>query len=130
MDIDHFKSINDKYGHLAGDAVLRTLSDYLKRCSRSSDIVARIGGEEFAIIFPTNIDNVTGMYSILERMRLEIASLETEYEGEQIKVTCSLGVAMFSDDIQNADDLVKMADTALYNAKDAGRNVIKLFGES
>ena len=127
LDLDYFKRVNDNYGHAAGDAVLKTVSDYMKRNFRYSDVIARIGGEEFAIIFPTTIGKESEIYSIFERMRLEVANLVTRFDGQSITITSSIGIAMYSPDVSNANDLFKMADEALYTAKDAGRNTVKLF---
>jgi diguanylate cyclase (GGDEF)-like protein len=119
-DIDHFKSINDFFGHLAGDFVLKCISDRLKQELRDSDMVARYGGEEFALILPmTNLDEAS---AAAERLRKAIAGMEIDYEGKPISVTMSFGVAAFRCGSMEVDGLIKMADEALYEAKRTGRN--------
>ncbi|MEO0344967.1 MAG: GGDEF domain-containing protein [Pseudomonadota bacterium] len=118
-DIDFFKRINDEHGHQAGDAVLAQVASYLSRYTRSNDFVARIGGEEFVVLFPdTSIDDAT---MIAEKLRALIAAAEIAVEGVEIPVTISCGIsALKSRD--GAEQLYRRADEALYAAKDAGRN--------
>ncbi len=122
MDLDHFKRVNDTYGHLTGDQVLRETADLLRGQTRESDVVARYGGEEFAMILShTNLSQSAAM---AERVRQAIeAHLYCAQEGRNLKVTVSLGVACFpAKGIQGAEDLIAAADTALYDAKRSGRN--------
>jgi len=120
MDIDHFKEINDTYGHRAGDMVLKELAGLIKRTVRKSDIVARYGGEEFAIIL-TNTD-ISGAGDEAERLRKIIEAYEFR-AFPQIRVTMSLGVAAYPHkEISSGGDLVTRADEALYRAKHGGRN--------
>ncbi|MDP3023853.1 MAG: diguanylate cyclase [Sulfuricurvum sp.] len=118
LDIDHFKQINDRFGHLTGDAVLKALSELLRKQIRESDVVARWGGEEFMILLPdTPLPSAIKMAEAL-RQRIEVNSFET------IKsLTCSIGVAEFNP-VEEADDLFNRADEKLYAAKKAGRNRI------
>ena len=119
-DIDHFKSINDFFGHLAGDFVLKCISARLKQELRDSDMVARYGGEEFAIILPmTKLDEA---FTAAERIRKAIAGMTIDYEGKPISVTMSFGVAALGSQPMEVDGLLKMADEALYEAKRTGRN--------
>ena len=119
-DIDHFKSINDFFGHQAGDFVLKCISARLKQELRDSDMVARYGGEEFAIILPmTKLDEA---FAAAERIRKAIAGMTIDYEGKPISVTMSFGVAAFGSQPMEVDGLIKMADEALYEAKRTGRN--------
>jgi len=120
-DIDHFKKINDTYGHLMGDSVLKIIANLLKEGVRVSDSVARYGGEEFTVVMPET-DGSGGMV-IAERLRNIISSTEFCPEGHNIKLTMSFGIAEMVDvdDFSNAD-LLKRADKALYKAKRAGRN--------
>jgi two-component system cell cycle response regulator len=126
LDIDHFKKINDTYGHPAGDAVLVAVADSLTRSVRNEDVVARYGGEEFAIILRSI--NVEGGRMLAERLRRMIELLQVDVGGPQpLKVTVSIGIAAFPEsNVQNGVELVEAADTALYRAKNGGRNRISL----
>lgn len=119
LDIDHFKLINDSYGHAAGDEVLRQVADVLARHVRSGDIAARIGGEEFALAC-MNI-GLEETLVLAERLRLAIETCEPEHEQQRIPVTVSIGVALRipGDDVAQ---WMRKADLALYNAKHKGRN--------
>ena len=120
LDIDHFKLINDKYGHAAGDAVLRQLADILKRTSRAEDMVFRYGGEEFAAILTnTNLRVAT---QVGERIRALVEKAEFVWEGQHIPVTLSVGVAITTGREADSLALIKAADAALYKAKESGRN--------
>ena len=130
LDIDHFKNYNDTLGHQAGDEVLRMIGKFLKETIRDEDIVARYGGEEFCIILP-GIEK-SGIPILGERVRKKIESEKFFKEEVQPggKVTISIGSSTFPDDAKNFSDLVEKADKALYQAKNSGRNQIKLFKES
>lgn len=121
LDVDHFKRINDTLGHAAGDVALRHVAGVLQRTCRSSDIVARIGGEEFAIILPATSQG--GALEQAERLREALAASRYEYQGTSYALTASLGVAS-SPGIASVDDLARNADLALYAAKGAGRNCV------
>ncbi|MFQ5656192.1 MAG: GAF domain-containing protein [Candidatus Methylomirabilales bacterium] len=120
IDIDHFKNFNDRYGHLAGDEVLRTLAQILRKNSRRVDTVARYGGEEFAIILPeTDLPQAA-----VQGQRLRTAVGEQRWrEGA---LTVSIGVASVTPDMARMEDLVREADRALYQAKSSGRNQVCL----
>ena len=120
FDIDHFKMINDTYGHLAGDAVLRKLGTLVKRHVRRDDTVARIGGEEFAIITPEI--GVHGACELARKLRQLVEEAAFEFEGTRMDVTISLGVAMWEVGVRTAEELMKRADEKLYEAKRTGRN--------
>ncbi|MDN5331814.1 MAG: hypothetical protein PWP45_1039 [Tepidanaerobacteraceae bacterium] len=128
IDIDHFKSYNDSYGHLMGDKVLKKLAEILKQNVRNGDIVGRYGGEEFAIILPDTPGSEA--YAIAERIRKAVESTEfavTE-EGKKIFVTVSAGVASCPDDALSVKELVNKADQALlFGAKKKGRNRVVEF---
>lgn len=126
IDADHFKRVNDTYGHPAGDAVLRALAQVLTDTVRTEDVVARIGGEEFIVIV-RDIEPV-GMLAIGERLRSAVEELHIEHEGTVIPITVSIGVATLSaeTDYPSAEGLVAEADAALYRAKEAGRNRVHL----
>ena len=120
MDIDHFKRVNDQFGHQTGDRVLKMISDISLKNLRKVDVMCRFGGEEFVILLPET--SGVEAYLAAERIRREIdgASLETE-KGE-VSVTVSIGVADLGEEIQTLDELISKADQAMYQAKDQGRN--------
>jgi diguanylate cyclase (GGDEF)-like protein len=120
LDIDHFKRVNDDYGHAAGDAVLRQLADILKSSSRSVDLVFRYGGEEFAAIL-TNAD-LRSALQIGERIRAQVEQNEFRWEQQRIPLTLSVGVAVAPAARGDSLMLIQAADAALYQAKAAGRN--------
>ncbi len=126
VDIDHFKSYNDAYGHPAGDALLRRVAEVMKGTSRETDIWARYGGEEFAAILP-GVDK-SGSRAFAERVRLAVRSLGI-VGPDRRKVTVSLGAATFPEDATLVTELIVRADRALYAAKHAGRNRVVLYSE-
>jgi diguanylate cyclase (GGDEF)-like protein len=117
IDIDHFKKVNDTYGHAAGDAVLIGVCDTVQALLRNSDALGRIGGEEFAILLPET--GITSAHTLAERIRNGVA--ETKMMGG-LEVTLSLGVTTFSTEYDRPQDAMRRADTALYQAKSEGRN--------
>ncbi len=120
MDIDHFKQINDMYGHLAGDFVLKHVASTIKTKIRREDIFARYGGEEFGLLLP-EVD-AKGATAMAEKARKLIERQTFEFDKQIIPVTISLGVATLSAGLRDAADLVRQADAKLYEAKGAGRN--------
>ena len=120
LDIDHFKKINDNYGHAAGDAVLRQLADVLRNTSRAEDMIFRYGGEEFAAVL-TNA-NLRIALQIGERIRALIEKARFLWEGQRISVTLSIGVAITTGTEAESSALIEAADSALYQAKESGRN--------
>lgn len=118
-DIDFFKRINDSFGHAAGDEVLRSVANSIRRCIRSTDVVFRYGGEEFVILL-TNT-NGKGGELLAERIRMSIANSDNRYMDYHINITISLGVHTLSPE-DSADSLFNQADQALYQAKRSGRN--------
>lgn len=123
MDIDHFKSLNDHYGHQAGDQCLKRVGEILRASVRKpSDVAARYGGEEFALVLPeTDPDTAE---TVLERLRRTIEETQVEYEGNNLGFTISLGFTTSSDTAISADELIRQADYALYEAKEDGRNKV------
>jgi len=126
IDLDHFKQINDRYGHPAGDAVLKLFADVVNSVARRSDIVGRLGGEEFAVVLPS-----TGSGEALEfagRLHQAIDKAVLKFNGSAIRYTASIGLTEFDTDSEDSiDDLLARADLALYQAKQAGRNQTATF---
>ncbi|MCC6873027.1 MAG: GGDEF domain-containing protein [Sandaracinaceae bacterium] len=120
FDIDHFKKINDTYGHLAGDTVLRQLGALVRTRVRRDDVPARTGGEEFAVIVPEVSHE--GAIHLAEKLRASVEAATFRFEGTQIPVTISVGVAEWTPEVTDPQDLVKLADERLYDAKRTGRN--------
>lgn len=123
LDIDHFKLINDQFGHPIGDILLKKLSSILVKNIRSSDLVTRWGGEEFLIIlFETSIDEA---YESADKIRIAVEKEILEIDNFKINITISLGIALLNGDFSsNFDTSYKLADNALYKAKSQGRNQI------
>ena len=122
IDADHFKKINDTYGHATGDEVLKHLSKALQDSVRTMDIVARLGGEEFGALLPST--DLEGAVIIAERIRASIAESEIEIDGHVINYTVSIGVSTVDEDVTSIDMLLKLADEALYVSKHQGRNCV------
>lgn len=123
MDIDHFKSVNDTYGHPAGDTLLRKLAEVVQGQIRAEDVACRYGGEEFAIILPNS--SLDSARRCAERIREELRGLTVEHRGQALgRITLSLGVAGFPEHGPTAEALVQAADTALYQAKRGGRDQV------
>jgi diguanylate cyclase (GGDEF)-like protein/PAS domain S-box-containing protein len=120
-DIDNFKRINDRYGHAAGDEVLRAIAGTLRAHVRDDDLIGRIGGEEFLIVLDNTAFDVA--LTLAERLRKSVAAARIAAEGERIHVTLSIGVAM-ARPLETTEDLIKRADACLYAAKRAGRNCV------
>ena len=132
MDIDHFKTVNDTHGHLAGDAVLAGISAALRDLLRDYDIVGRFGGEEFAILLPHT--TAAEARDIAERLRLRIAEIITPVtagaESVPLRITVSIGVAVLEEARRDLDELLAAADSALYQAKQSGRNTTCVIGDA
>src|SRR6476620_998928 len=120
FDIDRFKGVNDSFGHLAGDHVLKHLASVIKTRIRREDVLARYGGEEFAIVLP-EIDGYNAM-QFAEKIRKLVEVAEFKFEDALIPVTVSIGVASLRGEIEDALEFVKKADTHLFTAKESGRN--------
>ena len=121
-DVDHFKRVNDTYGHPFGDTVLQAVAAVLGRTVRDTDLAARYGGEEFALLLEDS--NREGGRRLAERTRRSIEALELRHQEEQVRVTLSLGLAVFPEDGEEIPLLIQRADQALYQAKRQGRNRI------
>jgi diguanylate cyclase (GGDEF)-like protein len=124
IDLDFFKNVNDRYGHLYGDQVLKAISTRLKAELRAIDHLARYGGEEFAVILPGT--PLRWVKSVAERLRYSVAAYPFEVEGHSIPLTISIGTATYPQNAQGVRDLVAVADRALYRAKAEGRNCVIL----
>lgn len=122
VDIDHFKRINDNYGHAVGDKVIQFVAETLGKQIRSDDLLGRYGGEEFSIILDaTSLDQAV---AVAERMRTEISSGDPSLFTSALRVTASFGVASIHDELDDMEELVNKADKALYLAKESGRNKV------
>lgn len=120
LDIDHFKQQNDTHGHLVGDVVLKETAQILKANLREVDLLSRYGGEEFSIVLPDTDEE--GALQVAERIRLAVEEYDFKAYEELLKITISIGVAVFPEDAANVQGLIDRADSALYQAKQKGRN--------
>jgi two-component system cell cycle response regulator len=125
LDLDHFKQVNDTYGHIMGDTVLATVASILRQAIRATDILGRYGGEEFCIVLTET--NIEGGRLVAERLRQRIAAEEFPVaDGGAFYITCSIGLAQFGPHIQDVMAFLDLADRALYKAKASGRNRVVL----
>ena len=122
IDIDNFKSINDNFGHAAGDTALKEFAHNIKRKLRSRDLFGRIGGDEFSVILPNTDANDSLL--IAERIRNTIATMRIVHEDQRLQLTASIGIVQPSPTMQSIHDVVNAADKALYQAKSEGRNKV------
>jgi len=123
FDIDHFKQINDTYGHITGDKLLVALSDRCRKVLRTTDILSRYGGDEYILLLP-EIDTAEA-HLVAERLRKDIASTPFETDGHTLTITISLGIASLGSKCSSLDELIRHCDEALYRAKANGRNQTK-----
>jgi diguanylate cyclase (GGDEF)-like protein len=129
-DLDHFKAFNDIYGHQAGDRALQQLAALLRRSSRSYDLVARYGGDEFVIILPETSKKLAGEVAERVRLGVESANILGAPHAPTGSFTVSLGIATFPEDAMEQSDLIRKADLALYQAKSRGRNRLMAYEPS
>lgn len=120
IDVDHFKKINDSYGHIAGDYALKTIADICLKQVRDGDTIARVGGEEFAVLLPSTAIN--GAMQMAERMRIAVQKYKFKYEGSEFNITVSIGVTEITDESWTITEFMKAVDKMLYEAKRTGRN--------
>ena len=126
FDLDHFKKLNDNYGHDAGDYVLKEMAQVIRSNGiREQDVFARYGGEEFVILLPKT--NLKQSFEIAERLRKLIENKEFLYDGKRLPVTASIGVADYRQGVITGTDLFKRADDAVYKAKEGGRNQVNFY---
>jgi diguanylate cyclase (GGDEF)-like protein len=125
LDIDRFKSVNDRYGHQCGDSVLKNLGGIFRDSVRDVDVVARYGGEEFAIILPET--DIKSALIVAERIRNNVEKHRFVFDSISLSITISIGIASCPKDADNVRDIVSFADKALYKAKEGGRNRVELY---
>jgi diguanylate cyclase (GGDEF)-like protein/PAS domain S-box-containing protein len=125
LDLDHFKRINDTFGHHMGDKVLQGVASRLRASIRESDTIARLGGDEFVMLFP-ELHNDEDAIPIAQRMR-QTFHLPFEFDGFRIEITASIGISMYPQDGEDADALLKNADRAMYKVKEKGRGAFRFF---
>ncbi len=125
FDLDEFKTINDSYGHRAGDALLIRVAGEIGALVRRNEVLARLGGDEFAILLPSVQGNEAEI--LADRVVRAIAQIPFRFEGQNLRLTTSLGIAYYPTHAADADDLVARADIAMYQAKDAGKNTWRVF---
>jgi diguanylate cyclase (GGDEF)-like protein len=123
VDLDHFKPINDTYGHNAGDEVLRRFADLMRRQSRRNDLVGRLGGEEFCLVLPET--SLAAAQDVAERIVAECRQLEVVVDGHLLGITVSVGVTEVEPDDRDFSSVLRRADSALYAAKDNGRDRVE-----
>ena len=123
LDLDHFKRINDNYGHLAGDKVLKIIASVLRKRLRGTDFIARFGGEEFVLLMPATLPMVGA--KLLETLRASIEACPFHFKGKRVTITISMGLTAFRPG-EHSDLVLKRADQALYRAKNTGRNRVEL----
>jgi diguanylate cyclase (GGDEF)-like protein/PAS domain S-box-containing protein len=125
FDLDDFKYINDTFGHRAGDAMLIRVAGEVAGQVRRNEIFARLGGDEFAILVPEISDEMLRV--LAERITRAISQVRFQFEGQSLRLTNSLGIAVFPDHADNAEDLISRADTAMYQAKESGKNAWRIY---
>lgn len=128
VDLDHFKSINDEYGHASGDKVLETFGDIAFQVARKSDLAGRMGGEEFAFFLPNT--SAKQALDLSERLHEAIKKTTIEHDGCAIRFTLSIGIAEFPKErVDNLEKSLSMADKAMYQAKKNGRNQSAIYNQ-
>ena len=122
LDLDHFKKVNDTYGHKGGDLVLQAVGKVLREATRRMDTACRLGGEEFVVVMPGA--TLEDTFQRAENLRQKIEALQVDYNGKNMRVTTSIGVSAYPEYGQTMDELLHRADEALYMAKNSGRNMV------
>lgn len=130
LDMDHFKAVNDEYGHDIGDKVLKELANILNETVRESDLIVRYGGEEFVVLL-IGVNSESDAIFVADKIRRRVRENEIDvYAGNKLRKTVSIGLSMFPQDSNNLDSVIKNADIALYEAKNNGRDKVVRFQES
>ncbi len=124
IDLDRFKPVNDTFGHATGDHLLKSVAERIVRCVRDSDTVARVGGDEFVVLL-REVDGAQSAMRVAEKIRLALSD-SFDINGNTIEIDCSIGVAIYPDHGQTETELSRQADAAMYSAKHAGRNTVRL----
>jgi diguanylate cyclase (GGDEF)-like protein/PAS domain S-box-containing protein len=127
LDLDNFKVVNDTLGHVAGDQLLLEVVSRLSQCTRESDTISRQGGDEFILLL-NDIPDMESVERIASKILAHLAE-PAEINGHVLNTSCSIGIAIFPEDGEDFDSLLQKADTAMYNAKDAGRNIYRFFDD-
>lgn len=127
LDLDNFKSINDSFGHATGDLLLQAVADRLRQCTRTTDTVSRQGGDEFLLIL-TDVAGTDDITAVTDKI-LDVLNITFDIEGKELSTSTSMGIAVYPDDGRDIETLLKHADTAMYHAKEAGRNTYRFFTE-
>lgn len=127
LDLDHFKQVNDRFGHRAGDQLLEVITNRLRTLLRKDDIIGRYGGDEFILVMRGGADDMLSP-TLLERVMAAVCQ-PVDFEGYSLSVTCSLGIASHPEDADDARSLLERADAAMYRAKESGRNVCQLYND-
>jgi len=128
IDMDHFKMVNDTYGHDIGDSILKKLSRTITENIREADLAVRYGGEEFLVLLHDVVDD-NDMLAVAEKLRVRVADMKVKAGNEVLQKTISIGAALFPDDTDSVWKCIKFADIALYRAKESGRNRVVRFAE-
>lgn len=127
LDIDHFKKVNDTYGHVVGDQVIRHLADVIRQQARETDVAGRYGGEEFAVLLPdTSLENAQVFG---ERLRKTVEASSLKYNDINVKYTISMGISEVAQTVDSYEAWIECSDSALYQSKEAGRNCVTLFSK-
>ena len=125
FDLDEFKVINDSFGHRAGDALLIRVASEISALVRKNEVLTRLGGDEFALLVP-NADEEE-VVQLAERVVRAVAAIPFRFEGQNLRLTCSVGIALYPSQAMDSDELVAYADTAMYQAKQAGKNTWRIY---
>ncbi|MGP0058252.1 MAG: EAL domain-containing protein [Beijerinckiaceae bacterium] len=125
LDLDHFKDVNDTLGHPAGDELLQAVADRLRACIRATDMIARFGGDEFAVL-QDNLTDIRGVEALAIKI-CETLAVSFSISGNQVYITASIGVVTYREDVEGPDAMIMKADLALYRAKEEGRNRFRFF---
>jgi diguanylate cyclase (GGDEF)-like protein len=125
LDLDGFKTVNDSLGHDAGDHLLQEVSHRMRQVFREYDVVARLGGDEFAVLI-SEVENVEQLAVMAQRL-LSTLSAPVWLSGEEVSITASIGIALFPDSAESITELLKCADSAMYEVKHAGKNGFHIF---